>query len=400
MRLAPTAAIIATILCTSAARAAVPPFKTQEIDKALKIGYAVSLVDINGDGKNDIVVVDKDRVVWFENGSWKLRTVMEGQNALDNVCLDAHDIDGDGKLDLALGAGWKPGNTKEPSTLTWYRRGATMDEPWQAYPIKYEEPTLHRMRFADVGDGKRVLVTVPLQGRGSTAKGNWGEAGVRTQFHRIPADPTKPDWPTELITDALHVPHNFQVINVTGGAAPEIITASYEGVSLLTKGGDKWTLTPIGAGDQANPTKNRGSSEIKLGKLKSGTKYIATIEPWHGNQVVVYIQPAGATNWKRLVLDANLLWGHAVSTSDLDGDGDEELVIGVRDPLPGKAKSGVRVYKATDAAGERWESAELDPGGVAVEDLAAADLNGDGKPDIVAVGRATKNVRIYWNEAK
>ena len=29
-----------------------------------------------------------------------------------------------------------------------------------------------------------------------------------------------------------------------------------------------------------------------------------------------------------------------------------------------------------------------------------ADLNGDGKPDIVAVGRATKNVKIYWNEGK
>ena len=42
---------------------------------------------------------------------------------------------------------------------------------------------------------------------------------------------------------------------------------------------------------------------------------------------------------------------------------------------------------------------EVDPGGVAVEDLAAGDLNGDGKIDIVAVGRATLNVRVYWNES-
>ena len=40
----------------------------------------------------------------------------------------------------------------------------------------------------------------------------------------------------------------------------------------------------------------------------------------------------------------------------------------------------------------------LDDGGVAVEDLAVADLNGDGKPEIIAVGRKTQNVRIYWNE--
>jgi hypothetical protein len=35
---------------------------------------------------------------------------------------------------------------------------------------------------------------------------------------------------------------------------------------------------------------------------------------------------------------------------------------------------------------------------VATEDLAAADLDGDGRVDVVAVGRATHNVRIYWNE--
>ena len=29
-----------------------------------------------------------------------------------------------------------------------------------------------------------------------------------------------------------------------------------------------------------------------------------------------------------------------------------------------------------------------------------ADVTGDGKADVVAVGRATHNVKIYWNETK
>ena len=33
-----------------------------------------------------------------------------------------------------------------------------------------------------------------------------------------------------------------------------------------------------------------------------------------------------------------------------------------------------------------------------IKDLAAADLDNDGRIDIVAVGRQTGNVRIYWNE--
>jgi hypothetical protein len=95
-----------------------------------------------------------------------------------------------------------------------------------------------------------------------------------------------------------------------------------------------------------------------------------------------------------------------VGFADLDGDKADELVVGVRDDPNPKAgdkfteRRGVRIYKCTDGKGEKWDRFLLDPGGVAVEDLAVADLNGDGKPDIVAVGRQTKNVRIYWNQGK
>ena len=35
---------------------------------------------------------------------------------------------------------------------------------------------------------------------------------------------------------------------------------------------------------------------------------------------------------------------------------------------------------------------------MAAEDLTLEDLNGDGRPEIIAAGRATHNVKIYWNE--
>src|SRR5262245_35617296 len=68
-------------------------FEMKEIDKSLDIGYAVLLADVNADGKADIVVVDKHRVVWYENPTWKRRTILDGKTERDNVCVAAHDID-------------------------------------------------------------------------------------------------------------------------------------------------------------------------------------------------------------------------------------------------------------------------------------------------------------------
>src|SRR5262249_25697057 len=78
-----------------------PSFRMEELAKDLEVGYAVLLADINGDKKPDIVVVDSKRVIWFENPTWKMRTIIQGQTAQDNVCISAADIDGDGQLDLA-----------------------------------------------------------------------------------------------------------------------------------------------------------------------------------------------------------------------------------------------------------------------------------------------------------
>jgi hypothetical protein len=404
-----TAGLLAALALLSARGAdpkpAAPRFRMQELDKSLGVGYAVLVADVNGDGKPDIIVVDTTRVVWYENPTWKRRTIIEGMTRADNVCAAAYDIDGDGKLDLALGADWKAFNTKEGGTLQWLKQGKNIDDPWTLYPIG-EEPTVHRIRFIDLyGEGKPRLVVVPLMGKNATKESNWTDGSpVRVLAYAIPKDPTKDRWVPEVLDESLHVVHNFAPVQRPSGKGMDVLTASYEGVSRLTHAEPgKWTRKHLGDGNQDNPKSNRGSSEIKRGTLKGGHKFIATVEPWHGHQVVVYTEPAEAcAKWERHVIDEQLRWGHAIWCADLDGDGSDELVIGVRDDLSKKdgERCGVRVYKALDEKGTKWQRSDVDPGGVAVEDLTVADLDGDGRPDIIAVGRATKNLRIYWNEGK
>jgi hypothetical protein len=384
-------------------------YRMQEIDRTLKVGYAVVVADVNGDGKPDIVVVDTDRVVWYENpGSsspeWKRRTMIEKQTKMDNVCIAAADIDGDGKIDFVLGAGWKPFDTKVPGTLQWLRRGATLDDPWEIHPIPCDEPTIHRVKVADLdGSGKPQIIVVPLMGRDTTRAANWSDGRpVKILAYPIPADPVKGPWKADVINDTLHVVHNIAAVPATGRKAIDILAASYEGVTRFSRDATGlWSQKRIGEGYQEAPLRERGASEVAQGKLKAGP-FVATIEPWHGNRVVVYMPTANPTlMWNRIVMDSRLRWGHAVCAADLDGDGADELIVGVRDdPSRGDEFNdprGVRVYRSRDSSGKAWERLLVDPGGVAVEDLTVADLDGDGRPDIIAVGRQTGNVRIYWN---
>jgi Aldos-2-ulose dehydratase, beta-propeller domain/FG-GAP-like repeat len=407
MRHIPVLLVLALATVARGDEPAFPKFKMQEIATDLTVGYAVITADVNEDGKPDIVVVDSKRVVWYENPTWKAHTIISGKTKPDNVCIAAADIDGDGHIDFVLGADWKPFNTKEGGTLQWLKRGKTLDEEWTVYPIA-EEPTVHRVRMADIdGSGKPAIILAPLMGRDSSAKGNWMDGRpVRIMAFPIPKDPVKGPWKPVVLSEELHVVHNIWTgwSKDTGKAPVHIIAASYEGVTYLEPSGEGWKATRIGEGNQDNPKSNRGSSEVKFGLVNLVKPFVATIEPWHGNQVVVYTPRAGGPRWERQVLDDHLRWGHAVWCADLDGDGTEELVIGVRDnPAKGDTfteKCGVRIYKATDGVGKKWARNIVDDGGVAVEDLTVADLNGDGKPDIIAVGRGTHNARIYWNQGK
>ena len=386
---------------TSAWQAAVPRLVEQVVDPNFGIGYAVTAADINRDGKIDIVAINPTQAVWYENPTWKKHVIMDGLTKKDNVCVAAHDIDGDGRLDLALGAEWMPTNTQTGGTLQWLRQSEDPTKRWEMFPIA-AEPTLHRIRWGDIdGDGRKELIVAPLQGRGTKAP-KWEEGqGVRLLAFSVPKDPVKDEWKSEVVDESFHALHNFAVVNFDEDPAEEIITASLEGVFLLDRGeGGVWKRTLIGEGNDDLDTPP-GAGEIKVGRFKSGKRYLATVEPWHGHQIVVYVQPSEpGTLWTRRVLDAKVKQGHALGCGDFDGDGDDELVAGWREASEAGLRPGVAMYDSQDEAWGSGRKSTVDDGGMATEDLVITDLNQDGLPDVVASGRATHNIKIYWHPGK
>src|SRR5437867_5561071 len=139
--------------------------KAVEIDAKIEIGYGVTVADIDGDKKPDIILADKNQIVWYHNPDWEKHIIAEKLTKLDHVCIAARDIDGDGKAELAAGAGWNPGDTANSGAVFFLIPSSDRTQRWEPVELPHE-PTVHRMRWVKNSSGKFDLVVVPLHGRG------------------------------------------------------------------------------------------------------------------------------------------------------------------------------------------------------------------------------------------
>ena len=79
-----------------------PRFQEHIISKAVKFGYQLVAVDLNGDGKKDLIAVDEraDEVAWFENPTWERHVL--ARNVPRPLNATCYDIDGDGIPEVIL----------------------------------------------------------------------------------------------------------------------------------------------------------------------------------------------------------------------------------------------------------------------------------------------------------
>lgn len=360
-----------------------PQFKEQVIDTNIAIGYGLAIGDVDGDGKPDILLADKKQFVWYRNGDWKRFVMVDNLTESDNVCIAARDINGDGKVEVAVGAQWNPGETSDTDksgAVFYLIRPNDATQLWKPIQL-HHEPTTHRMKWVKAAAQKYHLVVVPLHGRGN--KGGEGQ-GVKVLAYEMPKDPQDP-WKLYTIDESMHLTHNFDV--VTRADQEWIYLGGKEGIRTFTFEQGKWS-----AGEnQEWFVKGESFGELRDGKLKSAA-FVAGIQPMHGNQLTVF-SGSGET---KAVLTENLKQGHALAADDFLNLGNDQIVVGWREPNENN-KVGIKIFVPLNDQGTSWTDYWIDDNGMATEDLLVADLDGDGRKDIIAAGRATKNLKIYWN---
>ena len=354
-------------------------FTAHPVVEGLRGGYQVVVADLNHDGKPDIIALASgmSELAWYENPGWQRHVIVDGMARMINCTVVGGDAEGIPEIVLASEF---QNQAKNSLGIVWVlRHQGDPRQPWSKTEID-RIPTSHRLRTADIdGSGRRVVIDAALTGPKAEAPDYRDQAPL--VFYR------PGEWKRQTISTANSgVVHGVFVIDWDGDGRDEILTASFEGIHLfkLEKDG-RWSRTEIARGDPA-PWPKSGSSDITVGQL-GRRRFLATIEPWHGNQVAIYRQQG--TVWTRQVIDSSLVDGHTIQVGDFDGDGRDDVVAGYR----GQGRS-VNLYHAEDAAGERWSKRVLDDGGMAAAACAVADLNGDRRADIVCIDGS----KVKWYE--
>ncbi|MCW0217889.1 MAG: VCBS repeat-containing protein [Prosthecobacter sp.] len=370
----------------------VPQFRSQEIDAEIGIGYGLALADVDGDSLKDILLADKDAIVWYQNPSWEKHVMAEKLTEKDHVCITARDIDGDGKAEVAVGAQWDPGDTETSGAVFYLQAPADRTQLWKPIQLT-NEPTTHRMRWVRNRAGRYDLIVAPLHGRGNK-KGEG--AGVHILAYHKPEDVAQP-WNTTLVYGSMHMTHNFEVIPSPPDEAEPLLLAGREGILRLTPGDAGWKEQWV---THHNTPELQGAGEVRWGAFAGGQPYIAAIEPMHGHQLVLYTPPPNGPKdglWQRQVLDDTLVDGHALACYDYLGLNNRQIAVGWRAHHKIGKRVGVKLFYTTKEDGTGWEQFLLDDNTMACEDLVGTDLDGDRDTDLVAAGRSSKNIKIYWN---
>jgi hypothetical protein len=379
-------------LGSQAAAAAPPPvtapFTAHTVATGIQGGYQVVAADMNHDGKIDLIGLglSADSLLWYQNPSWTPHLIVSVPHMVN---LDVTDLDGDGFPEMALGYGFSAIPAKSTGNIAILHANGDPKKPWTLQEID-RQPGVHRLRFIDVdGNGKKVLVVAPILNPKSPGFPDPDHLPNPLLMFRPGA------WKREVITEENKgVVHGLFGFDWYGNGRQDALTAGYSGVFVNSLGNDgKWHRLELTAGSPAEWPKG-GAGEIAAGKI-GGKQFFVTIEPFHGNMVVVYTQDA-QRRYQRHVIDSSLVNGHTLTLVDVEGNGIPEIVAGGNG-----SRANLFFYQATDATGQNWQRMLMD-NDMSPNSCVTADIKGNNRRnDIVCIdGKQPNSVKWYEYQGK
>ncbi len=314
--------------------------------------------DVDGDGDLDVVMVKNlnGHLVWFENSGTPTDGMLWKRHLITTDLPGAYDVatadfDGDGDLDVAASS-WRLGNQ-----FAWFENDGTPAQgKWVKHMIEKDVAETRTMRAADFdGDGDIDLLGTARK----SDEVSWFENRAAASGAEPAAGPVT--WVKHVIDDTSRCPAHGNPVDMDGDGDLDVVMA--------------------------------------LGfYYRPGSKDPAASEKPEDNQVVWYEnngRPAEGP-WKKHIIGPRFDDAFEAVAGDLDGDGDID-VAATSWRNPGRL---AWFENPGDPRGE-WRRHLLKNNWRSANQLILADLNGDGRLDIVVCAeRGSLELRWWRNEGQ
>lgn len=356
---------------------------------------AALVADLDRSGRNGFVLGFRVRgpaLVWFRPGpeGWR-RIVIDPEFLTIEAGGASADIDGDGWPDLVFGG------DAQSNRLWWWRNpGPNWDPavPWERHTIKRSGKAQHHDQcFAD------------FKGTGKPQLAYWNQGAKALFVAEVPPAPRRvEEWPAERVfhgsageSQGMYA-EGMSSFDIDGDGRPEILAGN---LMLSWRKEGAWRATRIG---------DIGGL-IFAGRFIEESKYPqVVIAPGDGSGPVKWYEcrgdPFTTEDWQgRDLVGRPLIHPHSLQVADINGDGHLDIFVAEmakwsddkREPDNPRAQAFI-FYG--DGKGRFTKT--VFQTGMGFHEARVADLNGDGKPDILSKPYSweTPRIDVWLNQGR
>ncbi len=361
--------------------------------------YAVAIADLNGDGKPDLVVANyaSNSISVFQNTSIigsitpsSFAAKVDFNTALNPSAIAIADIDGDGKPDLVV-------TNYNSNTVSVFRNLSNSGNiNSSSFDIKVDFTTgtnPSSIAITDLnGDGKPDLVVANYNDNTISVLQNTSSIGSIDNG----------SFAGKIDLNSGLLPYSVAIADIDGDGKPDLIVANGRSntIAVFRNAGISGSITSSSFNAKVDFATSQLPYSVAIGDVDGDGKLDLAVANESNNTVSVFRNTSsiGNISSNSFAAKVDLMSDYlpfSVAIADIDGDGKPDIVVANED------SANVTVFRNQSISGDitptSFAKKVAFKSGNGPYSVAIADIDGDGKPDLVVVNYSSNTVSVLHN---